>query len=457
MKVLLISVNNEVDPYPVAPLGILYIAGALQKKGHSVRIFDLCFVENEEKAIKDSIDGFSPDVIGISIRNIDNLTFNKSLFYLPRIRDIVSDIRKYTAAPVVAGGSGFSIFAGEVLDYLNLDFGIVGEGEEAFPQWLEALNNGGDFSTVPNLCYRTGNGLKVNVSRFCSFDFLPDRSLLDNRQYLELGGMGNIQSKRGCPFSCAYCTYPGINGNRLRLRDPGDVAEEMREMVSRYGIDFAFFTDDIFNVPEEHASAICEEIIRGDIRINWTCFATPKNMSRELARLMKEAGCRGVEFGSDACSEKTLKELNKHFTIDDIAFAAECCRSVDLPNAHYIIIGGPGENDSTLKETFTHFDKIRPTAVIALIGLRIYPNTLLQKRALADNIIEQDANLLEPVFYLTPERSADILFHEVSIHAKQRQNWIVPGLHIRCDSKVLTMLRRMGKHGPLWDLLTLNT
>ncbi len=454
MKVLLISVNNETDPYPVAPIGIMYIASALKEKGHDVQIFDLCFVEDDVQAIKDSIKGFLPDVIGISIRNIDNLTYNKSIFYLPRIKNIVDAIREYTSATIVAGGSGFSIFSGEVLKYLNLDIGIVGEGEIAFPMYLDAISNGGDIYRIPNLCYLKDDELKLNITQHDHPNLFPDRSLLDNKKYLELGGMGNIQSKRGCPFSCIYCTYPHINGNRLRLREPGDVVEELKEMVSEYGIDYVFFTDDIFNVPEDHASAICEDIIRNNLKIDWTCFATPKNMTRELAGLMKKAGCNGVEFGTDACSERTLKGLNKHFTLDDITSATEYCKSVDLPNAHYIIIGGPGENEITLNETFTLFDKISPTAIIALIGLRIYPNTGLHKRAVEDNIIEKNRNLLDPVFYLTPEMSIDTIFRKVSEHAGQSRNWIVPALNIRCDNKVLTMLRRMGKRGPLWDMLS---
>ncbi len=107
MKVLLISVNNEKEPYPVSPLGAVYIAQALKNKGHEVGFLDLCFVDNDYRAVYDSLKRLAPDVIGISLRNIDNLTYNKSIFYLPRIRDIVNFIKKYTSSPLVVGGSGF--------------------------------------------------------------------------------------------------------------------------------------------------------------------------------------------------------------------------------------------------------------------------------------------------------------------------------------------------------------
>lgn len=453
MKVLLISVNNETAPYPVAPIGAAYIATVLNNNGHDVRILDLCFVENDFFAVGNLLRDFLPDVIGISIRNIDNLTYNQSIFYLPRINDIVNFIKVNTHVPIIVGGSGFSIFPEEVLRYLQLDIGIVGEGETAFSMLISRLNGLNGLDTIPNLCYIKNGEFKLNDACYSSFDYSPDRTLLDNKKYLQLGGMANIQSKRGCPFKCTYCTYPNVEGNTLRFREPGYIAEELREMEAKYGIDYVFFVDDIFNIPEEHAIAVCEEMIRCNLGIDWTCFATPKGMTAELAKLMKAAGCKGIEFGSDAGAEKTLRGLGKSFTIDDIVYAAECCNSIDLPNAHYIIIGGPEEDSATLNETFTLFEKIRPTAVIALVGIRIYPNTLLFRRAIKDSLIEKDRNLLEPVFYLTPKIDTATIFQKVSEYAKSQPNWILPSFNIRYNTHTLTLLRKMGTKGPLWNIL----
>ncbi|MEK6621713.1 MAG: cobalamin B12-binding domain-containing protein, partial [Planctomycetota bacterium] len=153
MKILLISANNERHPYPVAPIGIAYIAKALQDKGHAVRLTDLCFVEDGRSSIAKTLQDFNPDVIGISIRNIDNLTYHKSVFYMPGIRRIVDFLKTRTSAPLVVGGSGFSIFPEEVLRYLALETGIVGEGETAFVQLLDVIEHGGSPSHIQNLCY----------------------------------------------------------------------------------------------------------------------------------------------------------------------------------------------------------------------------------------------------------------------------------------------------------------
>ena len=197
MKVLLVSANNEKYPYPVAPIGAAYIAQALRSKGHDIRLIDLCFVEDGCSVITDALKDFGPDVIGISIRNIDNLTYNKSIFYMPRIRHIVDFIKRHTSVPLVVGGSGFSIFPEEVLRYLELETGVVGEGETAFALFVDAIENGGYVYDIQGLCYIKDGTFNYNGMAYTQINNRPDRSLLSNRTYFELGGMANIQSKRG--------------------------------------------------------------------------------------------------------------------------------------------------------------------------------------------------------------------------------------------------------------------
>jgi radical SAM superfamily enzyme YgiQ (UPF0313 family) len=454
MKILIISANKERQPYPVAPIGASYVAGALKREGHYARILDLCFEENPEAAIRNVVSEFHPDTIGLSIRNIDNLTYGKSVNYMPAIKGVVETVKQTTSAVIVAGGSGFSIFPEETLRYLGLDTGIVGEGEQAFVRYVEACQNGGSLDSISNLCRVRNGHFTINQIHSSSIFSMPDRSFLDNTKYMELGGMGNIQTKRGCPFSCTYCTYPAIEGCELRVRDAAEVADELKDAYKWDGIDYFFFVDDIFNFPEEHAMAVCEEMIRCDIKVAWTCFATPFGMSREMAALMKMAGCKGVEFGTDAGSGKTLAALGKRFTPDDIAYASECCRSVDLPHAHYIIMGGPGEDTTTMEETFSLFERVKPTAVIALIGVRIYPNTPLRQLAVEDGIIQGKDSLLNPAFYLTRAMDSGTLVETVARYAAARFNWIVPALDIHCDADMLALLRKSGKRGPLWDLLS---
>ena len=454
MRVLLVSVNRESVPYPVAPLGVSYIAGAARSAGHEVEVLDLCFSPDIQGDIDRAVRRFVPELIGVSIRNVDNLTFPSSVSYLPEIHTAVAALKRVSRAPMVAGGPGFSIFPEQLLSLLDLEFGIIGEGEETFCLLAKYLGNGGGVPDLPSLI-RRGGAVPKEIQGCCSFirTQRPARDLLDNGRYLKVGGMANLQTKRGCPFRCAYCTYPQINGPTLRLRPPAAVVDELASMVDGSELNQVFIVDDVFNVPHDHAMAICEEIVARRLRVGWTCFASPLGMTLELASAMKRAGCQGVEFGTDTASPFMLQSMGKPFSQEEIRTASRACRAAGLPDAHYLIFGGPGETPQTLAETLAVFDELKPRAVLAFLGIRVYPNTILHRHAISNGVIAEEDDLLYPRFYISRGVGADTLKASVGSHAEARPNWVVPGLGIRSDPALLAALQRIGRRGPLWNLL----
>ena len=453
MRILLISVNREASPYPVAPLGLAYVAGAACQDGHTVSLVDLCFSTDPGATIAAAVAQARPDLIGISIRNIDNLTFPASASYLAEIASAVASIRAVSATPLVAGGPGFSIFPERLLAFFDLDYGVVGEGEEIFRLLAADLEAGRPVGRLAGLLRRGDPpGAATPAPPGPNGHRVPARDLLDNRAYLERGGMANLQTKRGCPFACAYCTYPHISGTRVRLRPPGEVAEELAGMTA-HGLDEIFFVDDVFNWPPEHALAVCDAIQARGLRLRWTCFASPAGMSPTLASAMKRAGCRGVEFGADSASPSMLRALAKPFPQEELRAAAAACRAVDLPAAYYLIFGGPGETAETIAETAAVLDELEPHAVLAFLGIRVYPGTPLHRVALQDGVVEPTDDLLAPRFYISPLLGAEGLQALLQRHAERRPAWVVPGLGIRFDPTLLAALRRSGRRGPLWDLL----
>lgn len=454
MRILFVSVNRESVPYPVAPLGVAYVAGAARSAGHEVCLVDLCFSESVEADIAGALRQFAPDLIGISIRNVDNLTYPASVSYLDEILAAVTILRRHAEAPIVAGGPGFSIFPERLLAALDLEFGVIGEGEETLCALAQCIEERRQVPDLPNLIRRGEDARRVarKLGTFAENGW-PARDLLDNVRYLTLGGMANLQTKRGCPFGCTYCTYPHIDGSCLRLRPPVNVVDELAAMVEQAGIDEVFFVDDIFNWPHDHAMGICEEIVARRLRVGWTCFATPVGMTPQLARAMKSAGCRGVEFGADAASPPILRALGKPFTQEEIRAAARACHEAGLPAAYYVIFGGPGETAETVAETCDLIDDLQPQAVLGFVGIRIYPNTPLHGIAVSDRVVAATDDLLLPRFYISPRIGTDELAAAVGSHAKARSNWVVPALGIRSDPALLALLRRSGRRGPLWDLL----
>jgi len=454
-KVLLVSANQEKNPYPVAPLGLLYIAHALQHNGLKVSILDLCFSKNISGDIKSSIKSFKPNLVGVSIRNIDNLSFPASVSYLPEVKKVIKYVKSNTNVPVILGGSAFSLFPEVLLRLTECSMGIVGEGEGAFVKLVKSINPDSDnLKAIENLAWiEEGVFHQNNISCLKNRDYVLERDLINNSWYSKFGGMGNIQTKRGCKFRCSYCTYPFLEGNSYRLRKPEIIAQEMEVLKTKYKINHIFFVDSVFNYPVDHASAICKEILRKKINITWSCFAWPHRTSGNLLKLMKMAGCTHIEFGSDAFSKKTLAMLHKPFSVDDIMSISECCNKFGIKCCHYVIFGVPGENRRTLEEAFKNLKQIKSTAIIAMAGIRIYPNTELQEISIKEKIISSEDDLSEPRFYISPKIPYKLLLKRVAEFAQSMPNCVAPGLNIRSSGRMFETLRKHYPQGPLWGYL----
>ena len=395
MRVLLISANREQTPYPVFPIGLAYLVPPLAAAGHQLEALDLCFEKDPEQAVQAALDRFVP----------------------------------------------------EVLAYLDGDYGIVGEGEETVPTVIAALQEGQVPGPLPGLVLRGAESFLPprTVSRIVA----PDRGLFHLERYDREGGMANLQTKRGCPFACVYCTYPLLEGKRVRLRPIPEIIAELDELVNRSGIDYVYFVDDIFNYPPEFALELCQAITDARLSVKWSAFINPGFIDRLLLEGMVAAGCDAVEFGSDSGSPVMLKNLGKSFGVAEIRSASLICRDLGVDFAHYILFGGPGENEETIAETFALMDEVDPTAVIAMTGVRIFPGTALYRRALEEGVVASDVLLLEPVFYISPlvgERLGPL----VTGAARKRRNWIAPGLEVNMSETMLGMLRQFRVRGPLW-------
>lgn len=448
MKVLLISPNIEALPDPVFPIGLAYIAAALDKNAIPYQVLDLCFEQDPDSSIELAINYFNPDIIALSLRNCDNVSYPNYISYIPFYQHVVQTIRKSSSAFIVLGGSGFALLPEPILKFLGADFGIAGEGESAFIELINIIEKNRGVS----------DGLKKGV--VCNYDKvihnldsspIPDRSMFDNKAYLNQGGMGNIQTKRGCPFNCIYCTYPVIEGRKVRLRNPESVCDEIESLLE-YGIDNLFFVDNTFNFPIDHARDICREIINRRLPVKWSCYANPKFITTELVETMLDAGCTGLEFGSDAANDTMLAGLGKNFNVADLRNSSLICKESGISFCHSLLLGGPGETMETVKQTLNEILDMSPTAAICMAGIRIFPKTRLSVIAEQEGIIEPGEDFLNPVFYISDTIKGEIVpFLEG--FSKDHQTWIFPGMNINMNSSLQKKLRRFGIKGPLWEYM----
>jgi radical SAM superfamily enzyme YgiQ (UPF0313 family) len=455
VRVLLVSANQERSPDPVAPLGVCYVATATAEAGHEVAVLDLCFRPDVETAIAEMARAVRPEAIGISLRNVDNCAYPDTVSYLAHYRRVVRACRAVSGAPIVLGGSAFTTMPAYYLSALGVPYGVVGEGEVTFPALLARLAAGTVPDDLGGLASRDAAGVRVNPPTWLpAIDGLrADRHWIDTRRYFERGGMANLQTKRGCHFKCTFCAYPVIEGRGMRTRDPALVAAEVRSLFDDHGIDQFFVVDSIFNAPRGYAERVAQALRPLGRRIRWSCFVGPGNFTPELADLMMEAGCQSVDFGTDAAAAATLRGFRKSFTVADIVAASALCRERGLPFCHSLVFGGEGETWDTVAETIAVMDACRPTAVNAMCGVRVYPETPLAQALLARREVPSVEALYEPWFYFAPA-VRDGLAEVVATAARARGNWLLPGNRVNDEERLFATLRGRGLKGDLWRYVT---
>ena len=459
MRVLLVSANREHIPDPIFPLGLAYIAAATQHAGHEIAVADLCFGRNPLARLQQQVQTFRPEVVGLSIRNVDNAAYPLTVDYLSLHQDVVDAIREATSAPVVLGGSGFSILPETFMHKLHGDYGISGEAEELFVALLDALENRQDPGNIPGVLtqhHENHAGLYIKLpgrpSPHWNNSLHPARQPFDYGRYIRRGGTGNIQTKRGCVFKCSYCTYPLLEGHRFRTRSAEDVVDEIQTLLETYGPHPLFFVDSILNFPRGHVEGICEEILHRNLTVRWSCYATPVKLDRKQAQLMARAGCEGIELGTDAVDDDQLRRLGKSFNAETVFRANRYCLEAGLRVCHTLIFGGPGETGTTIRNTCRAMRDMQPTAVVAMTGVRIYPGTPLAEQMIAAGKISRSDTGLTPTFYIEPD-IADFLPGYLQQQALETGNWVLPGMEPPLLPVSQRVLRALGISGPLWRLL----
>ena len=399
MRVALVN-TNRMQP-PIAPIGLDYLAEALNAAGHSVELLDLCWEDDARSAILRFLGGADFGLIGVTLRNTDDCGFTSRQSFLPGFADLLETIRGRTGAPMVLGGVGFSVMPERILSLSKADFGVWGEGEFVLPELATRLERKQEWRDLPNLLWRRDGAWQRNPPSTWPLAGLPamSRRWVDNRRYFRHGGQAGFETKRGCPGRCVYCADPVAKGTRTRTRPPGAVADELERLLEQ-GIDHFHTCDGEFNLPPWHATQVCREIVRrgtGD-RMRWYAYCSPAPFSRELARAMREAGCAGINFGADSGDRNMLRRLGRSFTPADILDAARRAKETGMAVMLDLLLGSPGETRESLVRTVELMKQADADRVGVSVGVRVYPGTQLSRQLPAGG-----EELFEPVFFLEPQ------------------------------------------------------
>jgi len=402
MRVLLVSANTERLNMVTIPLGLGLVAAAVRRAGHEVAFLDLLDAADLRTAVWDAIERARPEAIGISIRNIDDQNCQGPRFLLDRAREAVAACRAHSGAPIVLGGAGYSIFPRAALAYLGADFGIRGEGEEAFPALLARLGSGLDPRGIEGV-HAAGDPCGGGRAAVADLDRLPlwDEAL---DAYADRGAEEiwvPVQTRRGCPNDCSYCSTAQIQGRALRCRSPRRAVETIATLARR-GFRKFYFVDNNFNVPKAQAMELCEGLRSLAMDLAWRCILYPKPVDGPLVRAMAAAGCVEASVGFESGDGPILRGMNKHFTPDEVRLSMDLLAAHGIRRMGFLLLGGPGETRETVSRSLAFARSLNLDGLRVTVGIRIYPGTPLAQRAVQEGLIRPGDDLLQPRFYLAP-------------------------------------------------------
>ncbi|TRZ73376.1 MAG: radical SAM protein [Bacteroidetes bacterium] len=447
-RLLLVSANQYANPYPVYPLGLSYLYAYLSDRmpDLDIRSFDFNLHGNEE--LKSLLLSYKPDYTGLSLRNIDDVNFYTKESFVGSYKAIGDIIRESgNCTKFIVGGSAFSIYPVELFGLLQPDFGISGEGEDSLFKLLQSLDKGTPDLTIPGLVYRENGVLMQNTRQ--QFIKTPELSFEPEMVnfYWQKSGMINIQTKRGCPFNCIYCTYPLIEGHNVRTLDPDRILHTLRDLYYHHNVDYYFFTDSVFNISNNFNIELAEKIIKSNMKLKWGAYFSPYNLTKDLLELFARAGLTHIEFGTESLSDATLKAYGKHFNADDVVAISQYCNDVAIYFCHFMIIGGYGETDITVDESFENSKRIENTVFFPYVGMRIYPGTKLHELSIAEGVLAADDPIIQPVYYLSKEVNYETLRKKAESSGRR---WVF------ADEDVATAMNRLrsrNRKGSLWHHL----
>ncbi|KOY54103.1 tryptophan 2-C-methyltransferase [Streptomyces sp. XY332] len=416
---LVLLVNpNKVHP-PIAPYALDVLTTSLEAADFEVEVVDLTFHREDWKScLSEYFGARSPVLVGVTIRNTDTVYAFEQRPFVGEHKEIITEIKRLTDAPIVGGGIGFSSMPFALVDYFGIDFGVKGPGEQIICDLADALVTGRDPRTVSGLLCNTGEGV-VRVPP-PALSLTPRRAVappsagqfedrvwqvdqagtylrrsgsphkVDNLLYYQRGGLAGILTKNGCTYRCSHCVEPDAKGIRFGRRDVAAVVDEMQSLAAQ-GILDQHTTDSEFNLSISHAKQLLREIVRrrhadsgnplNDLRL-WV-YCQPSPFDEEFAGLLAAAGCRGVNVGSDHVRADMLRgwkvtgKGTTYYSFADTERLVRLCHANGMLTMVEALFGMPGETPQTMRECVEAFMALDATVTGFSLGLRLFPHTPL--------------------------------------------------------------------------------
>jgi len=343
MRTLLVNPPYPFSEIPIMPMGLSYLGSVLEHSGHEVQILDLLVSRYSKEKIKNKLDEYQPDIVGVT-----SVTLNYP---------IASDILKYAKSVdkdviTIIGGPHVTFAPVETLTEAPwIDIVVRGEGEMT----MLDIVSGKKLADIDGIAYRDkANGIKQTRERRLIEDLdelpLPAKHLFPLSRYLVLDVHASILTGRGCPFNCIFCVGSKMGGRRVRYRNPKLIVDEVEQALAS-GFREVNFEDDHLTLNHKHLNAICDEIIARGLKFNWSAFSRVDTVNSEILRKMKQAGCTWLLYGVESGNQEILNTIKKKITLQKVTDAVDMAKEVGIGILASFILGLPGETPETMRQS----------------------------------------------------------------------------------------------------------
>lgn len=389
MKILLVNPNTFKNP-PVIPIGLEYLATALENRNHSVKILDLCFASSPDEKLIQELNENTYDLIGFTIRNIDSAIYFNNEFFLDDIKNLIDSVKKYNI-PVILGGSGFSGMPQEILDYLQADYGIIGPGEVIFLKFVELFKEN-------KLTHKIFDGWEVGTNK--NLVHIRGKKV-DYPKYLSDEGIVGFNTHVGCSNKCPYC----IEANtRVNFRGIKNIIEELKYLIDK-GYKHFHTCDTEFNTDLNFSIEFCTALIKENLDMKWALYMKPSPYNEELFKLLHDSNAYLITLSVD--SDKGIQELN-NYSYNDLSNIIGYCDEFNIDLAIDLLVGYPYESLDSIKTGLKFFENNPPKKGVGIsFYYRIYKYTALADLVEKDEKLQKDLinsysnnqDFLFPIFY----------------------------------------------------------
>ncbi len=358
------------------PIGLAYVAAALENDGHEVMIIDMPAEAKDVDEVKEDIERFHSDVVGVYC----------ATYRVNHANDVINTAKDVDVSiKTLMGGPHASLLAEDCMKNGNLDAVVCGEGEITTPELMRTWESGGNLAKVKGIVFRKGGGIVRNPPReLADVDSLPypARHLLPMDEYKLFGTfkLGTMISSRGCTYGCHYCSVAAIYGRKWRPRNPKRIVDEMEYLQKNYDIDVLTFMDDNFDLDKKRVMTLCDEIRERDLDILWGYQSASVIKDEEMLKKLRNVGCRILTYSIETSSRKSIDVMKKKINMQQVRDVFQISKELGMIRIANIILGLPGETKKDVEESIELARALDPEYALFFLPTP-YPGTKFYETA----------------------------------------------------------------------------